>query len=114
LKQAHEDGGALPGKFAAGKQPCPAPHCPWPHQIFKTVDIDFHIAVGNLCGQSEPHSFSGWQGLWMAFFGLEEEQSTIAYRAFTRSYELHSYTLSFTNIKFVAPTATRVKTTINF
>ena len=37
LHQAHHDGGTLAREFAAGEQPCLAPHSPRAQEVFKVV-----------------------------------------------------------------------------
>ena len=45
LHQAHHDGGALTGQFAAAEEPCFAPHRPWAHQALDMVVVDADLTI---------------------------------------------------------------------
>lgn len=49
VHEAHHDGSALAGEFAASEQPCFAPHGPWAQEVLQAVVIHAHRAVLDGC-----------------------------------------------------------------
>ena len=54
LHQAHHDGGALAGQFAAAKKPGLPTHCPGAHQVLDVVVVDRHTPVFQVRGERLP------------------------------------------------------------